>query len=63
MYARFFTSYTLILCGNGATASALTDELVALADERSASQWKGAGMMNQGTVLALAGKATDARSK
>jgi hypothetical protein len=33
MYARFFTSYTLILCGNGATASALTDELVALADE------------------------------
>jgi predicted ATPase len=60
MYARLFTSYTLILCGNGATASALTDELVALADEKSASQWKGAGMMNQGCVLALSGKATDA---
>ena len=36
------------------------DELVALADEKGALFWKAIGMMNQGCVLALTGKASDA---
>jgi predicted ATPase len=38
MYALFITSLTHILCGNYATASAQSDELVALADENGAAQ-------------------------
>ena len=36
------------------------DELVALADEKGALFWKAIGMMDQGCVLALTGKASDA---
>jgi hypothetical protein len=36
------------------------DELVALADEKGALFWKVFGMMNQGCLLALTGKASDA---
>ena len=51
---------THILCGNYAAANAAFDELVALADEKGALFWKALGMMNQGCVLALTGKASDA---
>ena len=60
MYALGHASLTHILCGNYATANAQADELVALADEKGAVFWKAAGMMNQGCVLALTGKASDA---
>ena len=40
--------------------NALVDELVALADEKGALFWKAFGMLNQGCILALTGKASDA---
>jgi class 3 adenylate cyclase/predicted ATPase len=49
-----------ILCGSYATASALVDELVALADEKGAAHWKGVGMFYQGRLLTLTGNASDA---
>jgi tetratricopeptide (TPR) repeat protein len=49
-----------ILCGNYSAASAQADELIALAVEKGAAQWKAIGMINQGHLLALTGKASDA---
>jgi predicted ATPase len=60
MYALFHASLTNIQCGNYAAASAQADEVLALADEKGALFWKAFGMMNQGCVLALIGKASDA---
>ena len=60
MYALCLTSLTHIFCGNYATANAQSDELVALADEKGAAFWKAGGMVDQGCVLALTGKASDA---
>ena len=60
MYALVHASLTHIYCGNYAAANALVDELVALADEKGALFWKALGMMQQGCVLALTGKASDA---
>ena len=60
MYALVIASLTHILCGNYAAANALADELVALADEKGALFWKALGMLHQGCVLALTGKASDA---
>ena len=60
MYALDHTSLTHILCGNYAAANAEADELVALADEKGALFWKATGMLFQGCVLALTGKASDA---
>ena len=51
---------THIFCGNYAAANAQSDELVALADEKGAMLWKAIGMLQQGCVLALTGKASDA---
>jgi predicted ATPase len=53
-------SLTHIFCRNYATANALFDELVVLADEKGAFSWKAWGMLNQGSLLALTGKAADA---
>ncbi len=63
MNALTFASYTHIRCGNYATASALLNELVALADEKDALFWKAAGLLYQGRVLAMMGKASDAIQK
>jgi len=60
MYALLLTSQTHILCGNYATANAQTDEVIALADEKGAAQWKAAGMLTRGWVFAVTGKASDA---
>jgi predicted ATPase len=49
-----------IYCGDYAAANAHADELVALADEKGATLWKAAGMMNQGWVAALTGNASNA---
>jgi predicted ATPase len=49
------------LCGNRAAAASQSQELVALAEEKgSLAFWKPLGMANQGSVLALTGKASDA---
>jgi class 3 adenylate cyclase/predicted ATPase len=55
-----FTSFSLIFCGNYAAASARSDELISLADEKGALAWKALGMMNRGWLLALTGKASNA---
>jgi len=60
MHALTFTSWTLIHCGNYAAANALLDKLITLADEKGAPLWKALGMMNQGCVMALIGKAAEA---
>jgi predicted ATPase len=60
MYALSFTLWTNIFRGNYATAAAQAQELAALAEEKDAMFWKALGMMDQGCVLALTGKASDA---
>ncbi len=63
MDALFRASVTYTECGNYATATALLDELVALADEKGALFWKTIGMRDQGWVSAMTGKAADAVQK
>jgi predicted ATPase len=48
------------LCGDHAALAAQAQELVALAEEKGSLFWKAIGMMNQGNVLALTGRASDA---
>jgi predicted ATPase len=59
MYALYGASNTHILCGNYATASALVDELIRVADETDAVQWNANGMMTRGWILALTGRPSD----
>ena len=60
MFASTYITMTRILCGNHAAAAAQADEAVALADEKGALVWKAFGMINQGWLLALTGKASNA---
>jgi class 3 adenylate cyclase/tetratricopeptide (TPR) repeat protein len=60
MYALSQTSIPYTLCGNRAAAAAQAQELVALAEEKGSLFWKARRMMDQGRVLALAGRALDA---
>ena len=60
MFALLNASFTHMLCGDHAAANAEADELVALADEKAALLWKAIGMLIQGWLLALTGKAADA---
>jgi class 3 adenylate cyclase/predicted ATPase len=59
-WALTITAVTQICCGNAVAAKAQADEAVALAEEKGALLWKAAGMRNQGCVLALAGRPSDA---
>ena len=60
LYALFYTAATYLLCGNYQTADANIRELVALADEKGAVQWKGAAMLVRSWLAALTEKAADA---
>jgi predicted ATPase len=60
MYAQLHTSFTNILCAKYAAANAQSHEVVRLADEKGAALWKALGTMEQGCVLALSGKASEA---
>ena len=60
MYALSYTPTTLVLRGDYATAKALADEGVALAVEKDAAFWKAFGLLNQGLILALTGKTSNA---
>jgi class 3 adenylate cyclase/predicted ATPase len=60
MYALGHAPLTYMCGGNYAAANALIDELVALADEKGAGPWKAFGMLLQGWLFALTGKASDA---
>jgi predicted ATPase len=60
MYALGQAAVLYTLCGNLVTAAAHAQELVALAEEKASMHWKAHGMVRQGSVLALAGRASDA---
>jgi class 3 adenylate cyclase/predicted ATPase len=60
MYALGHAPFTYFHCGNYAKAMAVVDELAALADEKGALFWKARGMLLQGWLLVLTGKASDA---
>jgi predicted ATPase len=60
MIALWHASSTHMLCGNYIAAITEADELVALTDEKTASMWKGLGMLNRGCLLILSGKSSDA---
>ena len=60
MYAQFHTSLTNVLCAKYAAANAQSNEVVRLADEKGAALWKALGTMQNGCVLALSGKASEA---
>jgi predicted ATPase len=59
-FALVLASFAPAFCGNYATAKALVDEMVPLAEEKGTSYWKAHGMMAQGWLLAQTGKASDA---
>jgi pentatricopeptide repeat protein len=60
IYALFLASFTHAFCGKYTTARALSDELVALADEKGASFWQAQAMSYRGSLLALTGDAAGA---
>jgi predicted ATPase len=60
MPALCLTGFTYILCGDYAAANARSDEAIPLAEEKGAALWKAWGMLIQGWVLALNGKALQA---
>jgi predicted ATPase len=60
MYALCHASIPYTLCGNRAVAAPLAQELVAMAEDKGSLFWKALGMTNQGCVLALTGRASDA---
>jgi class 3 adenylate cyclase/predicted ATPase len=60
MLALFRAAVPYTFCGNRAAAAAQAQELIALAEEKGALFWKACGMLNQGWVLAVTGRASDA---
>jgi class 3 adenylate cyclase/predicted ATPase len=60
MYALLHASWTHVCCRNYTTAKAQTEELVAVAEEKSASFWKANGMLLLGCILATTGNASGA---
>jgi predicted ATPase len=60
MYALYHASYTYLQCGDFNPASALAAELVALADEKGAAEWKAQGLIMQGALKLPTGKSSDA---
>jgi predicted ATPase/class 3 adenylate cyclase len=60
MYALRSAPLLYLLRGDYATAAAQAQELAELAEEKGASMWKAAAMVDQGFVLALTGNASDA---
>jgi len=60
MYALLLTSLCHIFCGEYASAKALLDEVLALADDKESFFWKAWATTQEGCVSALRGKAADA---
>jgi class 3 adenylate cyclase/predicted ATPase len=58
--ALFFASINYLLCGHYEVATSLLEELLSLADDKSAGFWKLACVVVQGCVLAATGKPSDA---
>jgi predicted ATPase len=62
MHAMSETCLTQLISGNYATAQALADELIGLAEEKGSVVWKTGGMLRRAGVLASTGKLADAVS-
>jgi predicted ATPase len=60
MYVLNFSIWTHIHCGNYATATALVDEFTTLKDQTKSVFWAAWGLMQQGCLLTLTGKAPEA---
>jgi len=60
MQALGVTNYTNILCGNAVAASALSGELMTLANEKGASLRRAEAVFQRGCVLALTARTADA---
>jgi class 3 adenylate cyclase/predicted ATPase len=60
MLALCHTAIPYTLCGDRAAGAARAQELTALAEEKGSLFWKALGMMRQGSVLALTGRASEA---
>jgi class 3 adenylate cyclase/predicted ATPase len=61
LYALLFSTWFQLMCyRNYATAKVTADELVTLADKTGALVWRDQGMIYQGCVLAVTGKASQA---
>jgi len=60
MYALSHGCFARYQCGNYASATAIFDELVALAEQKGTLFWKAFGMMNQGCACALSGQPSEA---
>jgi predicted ATPase len=60
MYALGQCQLPYTVYGNHVAVAAQAQEVVALAEEKGSPFWKAFGLMNQGSALALAGRASDA---
>jgi predicted ATPase len=60
MYVLTIGRLAHIYCGSCSGAKIHSDEVVALADEKGAVFWKAFGIMNQGWLAAVTGKASEA---
>jgi predicted ATPase len=60
MYAQDHASFAQILCGRYATANALIEEAVGLADEKGTPFWSALGISQRGCIFALTGRPADA---
>ena len=60
LYALGHATLIQVFRGNYAAANAIINELVDLADKKSALIWRAQGVLHQGWVYALTGKASDA---
>jgi predicted ATPase len=63
MFALYFVARFHILCGNYSAATALIQELSALADGKGATLWETHGTLGEGWVLALTGNSVEAIRK
>ena len=60
MFALYFVARFHVFCGNYSVATALAQELFALADEKDAQIWKAQGTLCKGWILALTGNTSEA---
>ena len=59
-FALSWATFTTICCGDFVAAEKHSEELMVLGHERATPQWKALGVMYQGLVLSLTGKASEA---
>jgi predicted ATPase len=60
MYALERATFTAIHCGDYVAAKKYSDELISLGHETATPIWKALGIIRQGSILSLTGKASEA---